>query len=50
MFSELEQYLDMIGEEENIPASDCIVYHGHEQVFRHMRGYSDAAKTKPVSA
>lgn len=49
MFSELKQYLEMISEEENIPACDCIVYHGHDVVFRHMVGYSDAAKTKPVS-
>lgn len=50
MFSELKQYLEMISEEENIPACDCIVYKGHDVVFRHMVGYSDAAKTKPVSA
>lgn len=50
MFSELKQYLEMISEEENIPACECIVYHGHEVVFRHMVGYSDAAKQKPVSA
>ena len=49
MFSELKQYLEMISEEDNIPACDCIVYHGHDVVFRHMVGYSDAAKTKPVS-
>lgn len=50
MFSELKQYLEMISEEENIPACDCIVYHGHDVVFRHMVGYSDVGKTKPVSA
>lgn len=50
MFSELKQYLEMISEEDNIPACDCIVYKGHDVVFRHMVGYSDAAKTKPVSA
>lgn len=49
MFSELKQYLEMICEEENIPACDCIVYHGHDVVFRHMVGYSDEAKTKQVS-
>ena len=49
MFSELKQYLEMISEEENIPACDCIVYKGHDVVFRHMVGYSDAQKTKPVS-
>lgn len=50
MFSELKQYLEMISEEENIPACDCIVYKGHDVVFRHMVGYSDAAKINPVSA
>lgn len=50
MFSELKEYLEMISEEENIPACDCIVYQGHDVVFRHMVGYSDEAKTKPVSA
>lgn len=45
----LKQYLEMICEEENIPACDCIVYHGRDIVFRHMVGYSDAAKTKLVS-
>lgn len=49
MFSELKQYLEMISEEENIPACDCIVYKGHEVVFRHMVGYSDVEKKKPVS-
>jgi len=49
MFSKLEQYLEMIRVEENIPACDCIVYHRHNVVFRHMVGYSDASKTKPVS-
>lgn len=50
MFSELKQYLEMINEEENIPACDCIVYKGHDVVFRHMVGYSDVAKIKPVTA
>lgn len=50
MFSKLRQYLEMISEKENIPACDCIVYHGHNVVFRHMIGYSDIEKTKPVSA
>ncbi len=48
-FKELEQYLDSLSELENIPGCDCIIYHGHEMVFRHMAGYSDVEKTKPVS-
>ena len=50
MFSKLKEYLEKISVEENIPACDCIVYHGHDVVFRHMVGYSDLEKTKPVSA
>lgn len=50
MFAKLKAYLEAISVEENIPACDCIVYHGHEIVFRHMVGYSDAKKTKSVSA
>ena len=50
MFSELKKYLDVIHEEEPIPACDCIVYHGHEIVFRYMVGHSDVAKKNPVSA
>lgn len=48
MFSELTQYLEMISDEENIPACDCIVYKGHNVVFRHMVGFSNVEKTKPV--
>lgn len=50
MFSKLKQYLETMSVEENIPACDCIVYHGHDIVFRHMVGYSDAEKKNPVSA
>ena len=50
MFRRLEEYLDNLSKKENIPACDCIVYHNHEVVFRHMAGYSDLEKTKPVSA
>jgi len=49
MFSTLKQYLEMISEEENIPACDIVVYKGHDVVFRHMVGYRDAEKTEPVS-
>ena len=49
MLEELGQYLQMISEEDGIPACDCIVYKDHEVVFRKMIGYRDAAKTKPVS-
>lgn len=50
MFSELKKYLELISKEYDIPANDCIVYHGHDVVFRHMVGFSNVEKTKPVSA
>ena len=49
-FEKLRDYLDRLSETENIPACDCIVYKGHEVVFRHMAGYSDVEKQKPVSS
>ena len=48
-FSYLERYLDNLSAVENIPGCDCIVYKGHEIVFRHKAGFSDLEKTKPVS-
>ena len=32
-----------------IPLLDCVVYHKGKCVFRHMAGFSDEAKTKPVT-
>ena len=40
-------YLDSLLEL-GIPSVDCIVYQDHKQIYRHMNGTVDIAKTKPV--
>ena len=42
---ELLKFFESIG----IPLIDCIVYHRGKCVFRHMSGFSDEAKQKPVN-
>lgn len=37
-------------EKRGIPAGDCIVVCRHRTVYRHMWGYADAGRTKPLSA
>lgn len=32
-----------------IPGCDCVVYQNHKPVFRHMTGYADKGRTKPIS-
>ncbi len=48
-FHLLTQYLDSLPEEYGIPGLDVIVAKGHETVYRHSVGHSDAAGTVPVS-
>ena len=48
-FHLLTQYLDSLNEEYGIPALDVIVTKDHETVYRHMCGFSDMDKTRPVS-
>jgi len=48
-FTKLTAYLDSLGEKYGIPACDLAVYRRHENVYRHGAGFSDTAKTKPVS-
>ena len=48
-FKLLEQYLDSLEEEYGAPGLDLIVTKDHETVYRHMTGYADTAKTRPVS-
>ena len=48
-FHLLEQYLDSLEEEYDIPGLDVIVTKEHETVFRRLVGHSDAARRKPVS-
>jgi len=45
----LKKYIKSLPETENIHGCDCIIYKGHECIFRESAGYSDAENTKPVS-
>lgn len=42
-------YLDSLLDA-GIPSVDCIVYQDHKQIYRHMNGTVDVAKTKKVQA
>lgn len=44
----LINYLNSL-EECGIPGCDCVVYHHHEPVFRHITGYTDTASKKPLA-
>lgn len=44
----LADYLDSL-EENGIPGCDCVIYHEHKPVFRHITGYADSGKTKPLT-
>lgn len=44
----MTEYLDSL-EKCGIPSVDCIVYKDHEQIYRHMNGTTDVAKTKQVA-
>ena len=44
----MTEYLDSL-EKRGIPSVDCIVYKDHEQIYRHMNGTTDVAKTKQVA-
>ena len=45
----LTDYLDSLLDK-GIPSVDCIVYQDHKQIYRHMNGTVDIAKTKAVQA
>lgn len=47
-YDKITEYLDSILEK-GIPSYDCIILKNHEVVYRHMNGYSDINKTKPVA-
>ena len=46
-FSELKVYLDALVEQ-GVPSVDCKVCKDGQEVFRHMTGYSDAARQQPM--
>ena len=47
-FDKLTEYLDSLEQEYGIPASDCKITRGYDDVYRHMTGYADYEKTKPI--
>lgn len=47
--AKLTAYLDSLVER-GIPSVDCIVMREHQQIYRHMNGTVDSAKTKKVQA
>ncbi|MBQ3864608.1 MAG: beta-lactamase family protein [Clostridia bacterium] len=48
-FHLLEQYLDSLYEEYGLPSLDIVVTKDHETVYRHMAGFSDNERKRPVS-
>ncbi len=44
----LTYYLDSL-EKLGIPGCDCVIYHKHKSIFRHISGFADSAKTKPLT-
>lgn len=44
----LADYLDSL-EKCGIPGCDCVIYHNHKPIFRHIAGYADSGKTKPLT-
>ncbi|HHW01094.1 MAG TPA: beta-lactamase family protein [Clostridiaceae bacterium] len=44
----LIDYLNSL-EKYGTPGCDCVIYHEHKPVFRHITGFADAGKTKPLS-
>lgn len=46
--AKMTEFLDSLVNK-GIPFGDCMVFENHQPVYRHMFGYVDEAKTKPVS-
>jgi len=44
----LVDYLNSL-EKHGTPGCDCVIYHEHKPVFRHITGFADAEKTKPLT-
>lgn len=49
-FSNVQAYLDSLGEKYGLSGLDCKIMKDHTVLFRHMWGHSDYAHTKPVTA
>ena len=41
--------MDSLNKEYGIPAADCKITKGHEVIYRHMVGYADYEKNKPIT-
>ena len=46
--AELDRYLDLLPSF-GVPACDFVITHKGETVYRHAAGFSDHAKTRPVT-
>jgi len=44
----LRKFMDSSIEKLGLPGIDCIVYRNHEEIFRHMSGYSEPETKTPV--
>ena len=47
-FTRLQNYMDRLVKEYNTPGVDCLVYKGHEQIFRYYTGMSDEENNKKM--
>lgn len=47
-FKNLENYMERLLKEYNVPGVDCIVYKEHEQIFRYTAGLSDIENNKKM--
>lgn len=48
-FSRLDSYIDRLIDEYDVPGVDCIVYKGHEMVYRRFAGMSDRENGKAMN-
>lgn len=45
----IADFMDKLVADGKVPGCDCIIYQNHKQLFRHMAGWSDYDRQKPVS-
>lgn len=45
----LTKFLDSL-EDQGIPGCDCAIYYQQKPIYRHMAGYADTEKAKPITA
>lgn len=49
-FEKLTAYLDSLSERYGVPSVDLKIVKNHEEIYRHMTGFSDYKKTVPITA